>query len=134
MGIFSKGPRPNWLFKPVKRAGESEAEYSARLADWKAGKDPLAPLKESYKSASPGEREELHDQLGDVLDLLGMKKESVDKLRRVVEPRPRTGLSDKARQLDNLLHEYENAIAEHPEQARTLKLVYDEAKRKILES
>src|ERR1044072_687655 len=137
MGHFSrnpKDPKPNPLLKPYKRGDESPEEYNRRLADWKAGKDPLAGFKESYKNASHGEREEFHEQVGGILSLLGMKDNDVEKLQKIVDPKPRTNFADKARQLDTLQHDYEDAIAEHPEQAEMLKTLYEAEKQKILNS
>jgi hypothetical protein len=43
-------------------------------------------------------------------------------------------LTCKADALDKLFREYEQALIDHPEQAKTLKRIYEEEKRKILES
>jgi hypothetical protein len=63
-----------------------------------------------------------------------MKDDDVEKLQKIVDPKPRTNFADKARQLDTLQHDYEDAIAEHPEQAEMLKMLYEAEKQKILNS
>jgi hypothetical protein len=68
------------------------------------------------------------------LSLLGVEKETVDTLRKIAEPTPKTAFTDKARSLDRLRRDLDENIAANPELEQSLRDIYEVERRKILES
>lgn len=91
----------------------------------------LWQVMEAYKNASPEER----GQLRGLLILLGMSPEEVGKIEGALPSA--NAFRDKQRSLDDLDRDFGRAVAsavDNPQRLQDLKSVYEQEKKKILES
>ncbi len=91
----------------------------------------LEEIVEKYKNAPPEER----GQVKALLNLLGITPEEVTKLEAAFAPK--SPFRDKQTALDALDRDFGHAVAENvdnPQRVKDLKRIYEEEKRKILES
>jgi hypothetical protein len=91
----------------------------------------LMQLLEELKNASPEEKE----QLKALLSLLGITPAQIMKLEAAFAPK--SPFRDKQKALDNLDRDFGRAVAENVDnlqRMKELKRIYEEEKRKILES
>jgi hypothetical protein len=95
---------------------------------------------DAYVRSSDGEKEKFHSQVGNILapfvdpKRLERWSENLGLLKEIKEKRGDSSITTKAERLRLLEAEYSEAVHKHPAQRLALRMMYEEEKRKILES